>query len=175
MVNGSVLKFMAEYVEEKKGISGKEEFQKNVNQKNVIIPKIDAIDPDDEFSVGYFERVFSASAKVLKDEKLVNQFGFNFGQKFSNQSLKIFSAIEKNQKIIDSVCSSLKKYLPAFIINCEALSDKKYLLKIGNIKSREESLFVSGYLDAIFQKIQKKMVKTEENSENEKRIIIRFL
>ncbi|MDP8011386.1 MAG: hypothetical protein ACP5F1_02795 [Thermoplasmata archaeon] len=175
MVNGNVLKFMAEYVESKKGISGIEQFQKTVNEKNVIIPKLESIDPEDEFSAGYFERVFEASAKVLNDEKLLTQFGFNYGKKFSIASPRIFSAIEKNQKIIDSICDGVRKYLPTFTVSCDSLSDKKFILRIGNVKSKEESLFISGYLDAVLQKIQKKIVKTEEYSGQEKKVVLRFL
>ncbi len=175
MVNGSVLRFMATYVEEKKGISGKEEFQKKVNERNVIIPKVDAIDPDDEFSNGYFERVFDATAKVLNDDKLLSQFGFNYGKRFSSPSMRIFSALEKNQKIVDLVCEDLKRYIPTFSVNCESLSDKKFVIRIGNIKSKEQSLFVSGYLDALFQKVQKKIVKSEENQGEQKKIVLKFL
>lgn len=175
MVNGSVLRFMAAYVEEKKGVSGREEFQKKVNEKNVIIPKLESIDPDEEFSTGYFERVFDASAKVLNDEKLLSQFGFKYGKKFSSQSMRLFSVLEKNQKIIETVCDNLKKYTPTFSVNYETLSDKKFVIRIGNVKSKEQSLFVSGYLDAVFQKIQKKMVKTEEDLGDQKKIVLRFL
>jgi len=166
---------MAAYVEEKKGVSGREEFQKKVNEKNVIIPKLESIDPDDEFSTGYFERVFDASAKVLNDEKLLSQFGFNYGKKFSSQSMRLFSVLEKNQKIIETVCDDLKKYMPTCSVNYETLSDKKFVIRIGNVKSKEQSLFVSGYLDAVFQKIQKKMVKTEEDMGDQKKIVLRFL
>ncbi|HEU12851.1 MAG: hypothetical protein ACP5G5_04770 [Thermoplasmata archaeon] len=175
MVSGYALRYIADFVEEKKGAFGKEEFTKKVNERNVIAPRIDAIDPDDEFSPGYFERILDASAYALKDAKLLNQLGFSYGKKFSSPGIRLLSPFESNQKIINSICSDIKKYAPSFNVTYEALSDKKFVIRISNIKSKEYSLFLSGYLEALFKKIQKKIMKVEEDSEGNKKIIIKFL
>lgn len=175
MVSGSALRYIADFVEEKKGAFGKEEFNKKVNERNVIAPRIEAIDPDDEFSPGYFERILDASAYVLRDEALLNQLGFNYGKKFSSPGMKLFSPFERNEKIVLAICENIKKYAPTFNVDYQALSDKKFVIKISNVKSREYSVFLSGYLDAIFKKVQKKIMKVEEDFEGNKKIVIKFL
>ncbi|MCI4433990.1 MAG: hypothetical protein JHC29_00765 [Thermoplasmata archaeon] len=175
MVSGSALRYMADFVEEKKGAFGREEFTKKVNEKNVIVPRIDSIDPDDEFSPGYFERILDASAHVLREDSLVNQLGFNYGKRFSSVGMRLFSPFERNERIVISICQDIKKYAPTFNVTYETLSDKKFVIRISNIKSKEHSLFLSGYLEALFKKIQKKIIKVEEDSEGAKKIVIKFL
>ena len=175
MVSGSARRYMVDFVEEKKGAYGREEFTRRVNEKNVIVPKIEAIDPDDEFSPGYFERVLDATAKTLKDESLLNQLGYNYGKKFSSPGIRLFSPFEKNERVILSVCEHIKKYTPTFNVSYEALSDKKFVIRINNIKNKEQSVFLSGYLEALLKKVQKKIMKVEEDSGDNKKIVIKFL
>ncbi|MEM4104808.1 MAG: hypothetical protein QXF80_07435 [Thermoplasmatales archaeon] len=50
MVSGSALRYMVDFVDEKKGAYGKEEFTRRVNEKNVIVPKIILLDKSISFN-----------------------------------------------------------------------------------------------------------------------------
>jgi len=175
MVSGSALRYMADFVQEKKGVSGIEVFHKKVNERNLIIPNLESIDPGEEFSPGYFERVLYASSQALGDRKLLTQLGYSYGKKFSTPAMKVFSIFEKNSSIVSGIVDNLRKYLPAFPVDYTALSEKTFVIKISNIKNEEYSTFVSGYIDAVLEKVQKKIYKIEEDQNGTKKITLRFL
>ncbi|MGC8610472.1 MAG: hypothetical protein ACP5JT_02010 [Thermoplasmata archaeon] len=175
MVNGSNLKYIYEFIEQKKGLKGISEFYYLINKNSVLVPKIENIQIDDEYSNGYLEKFLSASFEALSDTSLIFDLGKNYGLKFSKISLKLFSKIESNKKIMESIKEDIEKNMPLLKVNIEELSDKKFVMNIEKITTKEFDAFINGYLDSVFSKIQKKFIKVDENTNDRKIIVIKFM
>ncbi len=175
MVNGSNLKYIYEYIEQKKGLRGLSEFHYLVNQNSIIVPKLETIQVDDEYSSGYLERFLNASFQALSDDSLIFDFGKKYGEKFSKISLKLFSMIESNKKILETIREDMEKNIPLLKVTVEELSEKKYVMNIRNVKTKEFNQFINGYMESIFSKVQKKFIKVEENVQDGKRVVIKFM
>ncbi len=176
MVKGSALINMVEYVEKKKGINGLQILHSEVNKENLIFPQLKNINKSDEFSARYFERMLNASLKSLGlSEETIHDFGYSYGNDtglgFGSKMLRL----ESSKKIVESITSSFSKYMPLFKIKAEDLSETTYVLKISNISSKEQSVFISGYVDSLLSNFPKKIQKKEEDTESEKKITLRFI
>lgn len=176
MVKGSALINMVEYVEKKKGINGLEILHNEVNKENLIIPQLKNINKSDEFSARYFERMLNASLKSLgSSEETIHDFGYSYGTEnglgFGSKMLKL----ESFKKVLDYITASVQKNMPLFKVRSEDLSETTYVLKISNLSSKEQSIFVSGYIDSLISNISKKIQKKEEDVKSEKVITLRFI
>ncbi len=165
---GSDLKFIIEYVKQRRGMSGVRAMLNELNRPSILFTSFASIGRTQIFSEEIYKKVIEAASLTLGgDQKTrMNQLGYALGDRA--KMTKFIAKFSTSKQLVRLLEDGIISDVPFVKSSVNELSKHITILRITARKNGEEFLDVSeGYISAVLDQSEKALKITEKKVKDE--------
>jgi|YelNatPaOPRAMG01_1025707.scaffolds.fasta_scaffold08707_10 hypothetical protein len=163
---GSDLKFIFDYVRQRRGMAGVRSMLKELNTPTVLISGVGEIQRSETYSEDVYKKVIEAAARTLGGDlrTRLNQIGYALGDRA--KMTKFVARFTSSKQMVKLIEDGILFEIPYVKSSVNEVSKHIVIMRIKARKGGENFLDVSdGYLTAILDQSNKSLVLSEKKAD----------